>query len=268
MKIVQCPDRYTATSNSMSLFLAGGITGTGDWQAAAIDDFKWHLDHYKSNQDWCLINPRRETFDITDPSMSDFQITWEHQHLDMADAALFWFTPETMCPITLYELGKWSMTNKPLFIGCDPNYQRKFDVYKQTSLIRPDAPTVSSVPSLVNYACQWFTGGAEYVVVYDLYDHFLQAVPAQYSNYLSDKIYSQSGHFINDYGQIFVVIRIQGNIQERVPFGPQFTSFASTIIDITRRKVVKTRCPDTTYNQLAELCFREPLPLAIQIPSC
>ncbi len=49
---------------------------------------------------------------------------WEHDHLRRAKAIMFWFPSETLCPITLYELGAWTIlarqTGTKLFVGADP----------------------------------------------------------------------------------------------------------------------------------------------------
>ena len=38
------------------------------------------------------------------------------------------FPAETLCPITLYELGTWTQrglhSDTKIFVGCDPNYKR------------------------------------------------------------------------------------------------------------------------------------------------
>lgn len=66
-----------------------------------------------------------------------------------ADAILFWFPCETLCPITLYELGAWSMSDKPLFVGVHPAYQRRQDVEIQTRLARPDVAVTDLLAALV-----------------------------------------------------------------------------------------------------------------------
>src|SRR5207237_468181 len=62
-----------------------------------------------------LLNPRRRDYPDDDPIAEEAQITWEHRHIRRASAAAFWFPSDTLCPITLYELGAFSMTRKPLF---------------------------------------------------------------------------------------------------------------------------------------------------------
>lgn len=156
-RIIQCPQQYhRSNEEERTLFIAGGITGTSDWQQTCTEFLANALP-----DDVVLLNPRRSDFDITDPSATDFQIRWEYQHIhDLSDAILFWFTPETMCPITLYELGKWSMTDLPLFVATDPKYARRADVVIQTSLIRPDVIVHDNIEDMVNeivehHECFW-----------------------------------------------------------------------------------------------------------------
>ncbi len=140
MKYIQCPTEATPQPLEKSLFLAGGISNCPDWQS--------ELTTILENTDWLIINPRRADFDITNPNMTEEQILWEHRHLRLASAIAFWFPPETLCPITLYELGTWSASSKPLFIGVDPNYTRRLDVQIQTRLVRPEVPILESLEDL------------------------------------------------------------------------------------------------------------------------
>jgi Nucleoside 2-deoxyribosyltransferase like len=105
-----------------------------------------------------LLNPRRANFPIGDPSAAMKQIEWEHRHLRMADAILFWFPSETLCPIALYELGAWSMTTKPLFVGVHPEYQRRQDVEIQTRLARPDVAVTHNLSDLATAVKRWLAG--------------------------------------------------------------------------------------------------------------
>jgi len=71
-----------------------------------------------------VINPRRNAFDLTDPSVSVDQIKWEHRALQEADLVSFWFPHETLCPITLLELGvqitRRKHNSSTLLVGCSP----------------------------------------------------------------------------------------------------------------------------------------------------
>ncbi len=140
MRLVQCPAEAAPLPAERSVFLAGGISNCPDWQAQLLELLR--------DTNWLVLNPRREDFDLSDSRMAEMQIEWEYRHLALSDAIAFWFPPQTLCPITLYELGKWSMTNKPLLIGVDPLYARRFDVIVQTRLARPNVTVTDSLEGL------------------------------------------------------------------------------------------------------------------------
>jgi hypothetical protein len=124
-----------------SLFLAGGISNCPDWQAQIVPLLAG------LPEGWILVNPRRANFP-SDPAGAEEQIRWEHRHLARAAAISFWFPEETLCPITLFELGAWSRSDKPLLVGTHPGYKRRLDVLVQLKLARPDVTVVSSVAEL------------------------------------------------------------------------------------------------------------------------
>jgi len=128
MKYIQCPKRYRRQSNERALFLAGGVTSCPPWQPIVVDLLK--------ETNLTLLNPRREHFDSSNPDLAFEQIKWEFDHIMKAAAIMFWFCAETLCPITLFEYGKWIAQDKPLFVGCHPDYKRKNDLLIQTSLVR------------------------------------------------------------------------------------------------------------------------------------
>jgi len=123
-----------------SVFLAGGITGCPEWQDEMVE--------YLSNTDLTILNPRRKDFPIGDPDAAHEQIKWEHHALRAAGRILFWFPCETICPIVLYELGAWSMTEKTLHVGVHPDYARRQDVEIQTGLQRPEIAISYSLKEL------------------------------------------------------------------------------------------------------------------------
>lgn len=151
MKVIQAPNKFPKRPRLFhyppALFVAGGITGTVDWQQPFINSLV--------NTNLLILNPRRDDFDANDPFMSDKQIEWEFVAMRRADAISFWFPEETLCPITLYELGAWAMTKIPLFVGCHPGYKRKFDVVKQLSLIKPKVAVVYSPEDLTKQVLAW-----------------------------------------------------------------------------------------------------------------
>jgi hypothetical protein len=152
LQYIECPDMVdprkpgAPSQGCVSVFLAGGITGCPDWQAEVVERCRGTA---LSNR-LTLINPRRKNFKLDDPGMAKAQIRWEHRMLRVADVIVFWFPEETVCPITLYELGAWSMTSKHLIIGAHPNYARRLDVVVQTELVRPDLPVLYDLSEVID----------------------------------------------------------------------------------------------------------------------
>jgi hypothetical protein len=146
MRLIQCPDVFTSQigGRELPLFLAGGITGTKVWQDDLINLIGDQPERL------VIINPRRKNYDTLQPGIEEEQIKWEWEHIRKSSLMSFWFPPETLCPIALFELGKALNTSKPIFIGCDPNYQRKNDVIIQTRLERPWVKVVFSVEELAS----------------------------------------------------------------------------------------------------------------------
>jgi len=145
MIYVEAPKRDFIKNND-GLFLAGGITGCPDWQSKVVDKLK--------DTDITIFNPRRANFPINDSSAAFDQIKWEHDMFRQSDMLSFWFCAETMCPIVLYELGAWSMTDKPIVIGMDPKYPRRQDVEIQTKLVRPEIKIAYSLQDFINAILQ------------------------------------------------------------------------------------------------------------------
>ena len=141
------------TGHRTSVFMAGGITGCPDWQK----DIAKMLDHTQL----VLYNPRREHFDVSNSNLTKEQIFWEFEHLKAANIVSFWFPPDTLCPITLYELGAHTQDyTKPLLVGVHPLYKRRIDIEEQTKHARPDIRIVYSLEDL-----------AEQIARYDTHKH-------------------------------------------------------------------------------------------------
>jgi hypothetical protein len=140
MQYIESLQNYVKTPKRKALFLAGGITKCPDWQSEIARLLK--------NSDIAILNPRRKNFPIDNPKASKEQIKWEFEHLRKADMILFWFPKESICPIALYELGAWCMTEIPLFIGVEKRYERRTDIDEQTALVRPGIKIVYSLNDL------------------------------------------------------------------------------------------------------------------------
>lgn len=145
MIYVECPEVYTGSERS--LFLAGGIQGCRNWQQDLVKML--------ADENLVILNPRRKVYLADSPGAEDEQITWEFEHFKRTSAVSFWFPPETLCPITLYELGIQNAGSKPLFIGIDPEYKRRTDIEIQTRLARPEIQIVYSLKDLAEQIKLW-----------------------------------------------------------------------------------------------------------------
>ncbi len=134
------------SNSGRSLFLAGGISNCYPWQGDLVK--------LLTHTDLAIINPRRKNY-VDSIEVATSQIEWEHRHLNAAEAISFWFASETICPITLFEYGKFLTKDKVLFVGCHPNYKRKLDLEVQTRLERPYIDIVSSIESLAKQILIW-----------------------------------------------------------------------------------------------------------------
>lgn len=114
----------------LSIFLAGGISNCSDWQKDVAE-------RIAAETDAIVYNPRRVDFDMSAyEEVSRQQIIWEWHALRQATVNLFWFPPETLCPITLLEYGSAMerLHTGALMCGTHPDYARRFDVIEQTKL--------------------------------------------------------------------------------------------------------------------------------------
>lgn len=139
--VYEAPAELDPDDHRLRVFLAGGITGCPDWQAAIVP-LLWDLP-------LAIFNPRRAVWNAE----SEDQIQWEHKYLLKAHVALFWFCAATVCPIALYELGVVSAWrgltgHKALFVGIEPGYAREVDVRIQTRLERPEVEIADSLEDL------------------------------------------------------------------------------------------------------------------------
>lgn len=121
------PPHDLPTNNKINLFLAGSIElgNAIDWQNKVIND----LNNYDIN----ILNPRRLDFDSSQEQSinNDYfykQVTWELNGLDIADIIIYYFDPNGKAPITLYELGLHSKSNKTMLICCPDGFWRKGNI--------------------------------------------------------------------------------------------------------------------------------------------
>lgn len=147
MQILTAPN-WGGIGNHFTIFLAGGITGCPDWQRDAINMYA-ALDA-QAGLRVQIANPRREDFELEDPSMSVQQIEWEYKWLRAADRIVFWFPEETLCPITLFELG--AHLHDDIVVGAHPNYARRFDIVEQFKHARKDLFVYNELHDVVRHS--------------------------------------------------------------------------------------------------------------------
>lgn len=154
MEVVTCPKELIIERRSLDIytFLAGGISNCPDWQSEIINIHKL----YQQSINRTLVNPRRDHFDITDNQMTQEQIHWEYRHINKCNSIIFWFPKETVCPITLYELGSALHTHTNISVGCHREYSRLEDILYQMRLRRPDILLVHSLRELVENSFSHF----------------------------------------------------------------------------------------------------------------
>jgi hypothetical protein len=126
-------ESYSGINHIKTVFLAGSITGESNWQINAKNAL---LPHFN------IFNPRRENYDNLIADQERIQIAWEYKYLDLAGITLFYFSNETLAPITLLEYGKQLVKCKyapfrKTYVTIHPEYKRKNDVIIQTELENP-----------------------------------------------------------------------------------------------------------------------------------
>lgn len=62
---------------------------------------------------------------------------------------------ETLNPITLFELGSWLNSDKKIFIGMHPDYEKKNNMIIQTKLVRPEIEIIYSLKELTDQIKDW-----------------------------------------------------------------------------------------------------------------
>jgi hypothetical protein len=110
---------------SADLFLAGSIEmdTAAHWQTHVIEALH--------DLPGVILNPRRADWDaswIQDIHNDQFraQVEWELRGLEIANAIMVCFDPNTRSPITLLELGL--TITKPLYVVCPEGFWRKGNV--------------------------------------------------------------------------------------------------------------------------------------------
>jgi hypothetical protein len=146
MRYIEAPAEYTGSGPA--LFLAGGISDAENWQQTLVG--------LLPRGEFVVLNPRRTRFPHGDLAAEAGQIEWEHRHLMRSDLVAFWFPPQTLCPIALFELGSCCAAGTSIVLGTHPDYARRFDVETHLRLRRPQAKIVQSLEELAEQVAKHF----------------------------------------------------------------------------------------------------------------
>lgn len=138
----------------IDLFMAGGISGCWNWQDALYQAVAYHLDRLLptgwelDNKPFTIASPRRAHGLEKDGNAAAEQIAWEYEAMGRTALTSFYFTRDTVQPITLLELGKHlSQPWGNHITACELGYERAFDVYTQTNLSLEDTTLNPGVES-------------------------------------------------------------------------------------------------------------------------
>ena len=123
--IVEKPNNSPLTICNWEVFLAGSIEmgKAEEWQSRVRSEFE--------SDDCTFFNPRRDDWDsswVQKQSNIQFnkQVNWELNHLNDAHIIFFYFSPGTISPISLLELGLY--IDKNPIVCCPEGFQRKGNI--------------------------------------------------------------------------------------------------------------------------------------------
>lgn len=130
-RLIEAPQQYKYEADNVFVFLAGSIEmgKAEEWQNKVIDE----LDLLFPDDDVVILNPRRKDWDSSWEQRAENlqfreQVEWELEGLSIADIVLFYFSPGSMSPITLLELGRTAGDSNEIVVFCPEGYARKGNV--------------------------------------------------------------------------------------------------------------------------------------------
>lgn len=159
--VVTCPEDVELASYNLvfaiPVFLAGGITNCEEWQKTVINYFK---ENWKHERGIIFLNPRRDSFDVTNPNATREQIEWEFKYLNTPHVlfSMYFSNSSSPQPICFYEMGRALAKEfeiddfdnsriNDVFIATHKDFHRKADV-----LIQGELADYGSIPSEVDSA--------------------------------------------------------------------------------------------------------------------
>lgn len=161
MKVISAPDVYTPEIGDVTVFLAGGIQNTINWQLLVIQQLQIIL---PPEPRIVIFNPRREMYPHGDTAAVTQQIKWEFDMINAADIFSIYFASGLSDqPICMLEYGKQLVVRSQnndmerLVVSVHPEYKRREDVIIQTALHNPEIVINNSLAAHVNYITRAIT---------------------------------------------------------------------------------------------------------------
>lgn len=148
---------WTAGIDQQTIFLAGSIEmgKAEDWQSKVVRELR--------DLPLAILNPRRDDWDDTwfqsiEHAQFREQVEWELVGLEAASHVLVYFSPDTLAPITLLELG--ILTDRPgrVTVCCPDGFYRKGNVEIVCSWY--SIPMVETLDDLIDVARRLSTPSA------------------------------------------------------------------------------------------------------------
>lgn len=143
--VVTSPEALPTLHDKPRIFLGGSIDmGTApNWQKAVIDSLR--------GEDIVILNPRRADWnrawkpEADNPQFRQ-QVEWELDALESSDIIILYFSPGSMSPVSLLEMGLHARSGK-LIVLCPPGFWRKgnVDITSQKYAVE----LVSDLPGLI-----------------------------------------------------------------------------------------------------------------------
>lgn len=124
MPVIKPRSNVQPNEDLPNLFLAGSIEmgKAEEWQNRVCEELSDFANVY---------NPRRDDWDSSwtddNPELT-WQIKWEQYNLITCEYTLFYFSPGTLSPITLLELGQELERKKFVLVVCPDGYERQKNV--------------------------------------------------------------------------------------------------------------------------------------------
>lgn len=154
---IEAPHIPDQLNDRGSIFLAGSIEmGKAEpWQAKLVTKLNaldgLELDAY---------DPRRDDWDSSweqtiENKQFNEQVSWELEHIEMADLVVVYFDPKTQSPITLAELGLCCGKGSHTVVCCPPGFWRKGNV--DILCERYGVPQVDDLDGIVKFVQEFFS---------------------------------------------------------------------------------------------------------------